>query len=308
MNTSSSEYHVPVLLNDCVDALQVEEGGIFVDVTFGGGGHSKVIFDKLPEGKLIVFDQDPDARPYAADFESDAKRSFVFVPANFRYLKQYLKFHKATQVDGILADLGVSSHQFDTGARGFSTRFEGLLDMRMDQASELDARKVVGTYDEKDLMHMFSYYGDIRNARTLAKAIVQARQIEEIQTTDQLLKIAQAIAPRGKHAKYFAQIFQAIRIVVNDEVGALEDMLTDCVEMLKPGGRLVVMSYHSLEDRLVKSLINTGNLKGMVEKDFYGNLIRPLEPVNRKPIIPSEEEIAVNSRARSAKLRVAIKQ
>ena len=302
------EYHVPVLLRECIEGLAIREGGVYVDVTFGGGGHSQAIFDQLTNGKLYAFDQDPDAAENAGRFQSDANRSFVFVPANFRFLKQYLKFYKDIAVDGILADLGVSSHQFDTGSRGFSTRFEGSLDMRMDQKAELDAFKVINSYSEQSLIHVLSYYGEIKNARTLAKAIVQSRLSTPIVTTDQLRNVAASVAPKGKLSKYLAQLFQAIRMEVNDELGALEEMLQQAVEVLKPGGRLVVMSYHSLEDRLVKNLMNTGDLKGKMEKDFYGNLIRPLDPVNRKPIVPSEEEIAGNSRARSAKLRIAEKR
>lgn len=301
-------YHVPVLLEECIEGLAIQEGEVYVDVTFGGGGHSSEIYKKLTKGKLFAFDQDPDAQQNAERFESDEERSFFFVAANFRYLKKYLKLYRETQVDGILADLGVSSHQFDQGERGFSTRFEGDLNMRMDQSSQKTAADVINTYDESDLIHLFSYYGDIKNARTLAKAIYQARQAKAIQTTQELAEIARSVAPKGKHAKYLAQLFQAIRIEVNDEMGALKEMLLQAVEVLKPGGRLVVMSYHSLEDRLVKNLMNTGNLEGKVEKDFYGNLIRPLEPVSRKPIVPSEDEIASNSRARSAKLRIGIKK
>ena len=308
MTASSTGYHVPVLLNDSIDGLNIQAGGVYVDVTFGGGGHSRALFDKLAEGKLYVFDQDPDAAANAASFQSDQNRSFVFVPANFRFLKQYLKFYKDASVDGVLADLGVSSHQFDTGERGFSTRFDGALDMRMDQKADLDASKVINTYTESDLIHVLSYYGEIKNARTLAKAIIQARQLSPINTTEQLRSIATKLAPKGKLSKYLAQLFQAIRMEVNDELGALEDMLMQAVEVLKPGGRLVVISYHSLEDRMVKNLINTGNLKGKIEKDFYGNVIRPMDAVNRKPILPTEAEIAGNSRARSAKLRIAEKR
>jgi 16S rRNA (cytosine1402-N4)-methyltransferase len=302
------EYHVPVLLKECVEGLSIRQGGIYVDVTFGGGGHSEAIFTQLTNGKLYAFDQDPDAVSNAERFKSEADRSFVFVPANFRFLKKYLKFYGDTQVDGLLADLGVSSHQFDTGDRGFSTRFDGILDMRMDQKSDLDAGKVVNFYDERELVHVLSYYGEIKNARTLAKAIIQARSATPVTSTEELRSIAATVAPKGKLSKYLAQLFQAIRMEVNDELKALEEMLEQAAEVLKPGGKLVVISYHSLEDRLVKNLINSGNLKGKVEKDFYGNLIRPLDPVNRKPIIPSDMEIAGNSRARSAKLRIAVKR
>lgn len=301
-------YHVPVLLNECIEGLAVEAGKVYVDVTFGGGGHSTELYNRLTNGKLYAFDQDPNAKQNADRFQSNAERSFFFVAANFRYLKKYLKLHGELQVDGILADLGVSSHQFDQGERGFSTRFEGALDMRMDQSAEKNAVDVINTYQESDLVHVLSYYGDIRNARTLAKAILQARQSEPIKTTHQLVEIAKPVAPKGKHSKYLAQLFQAIRIEVNDEIGALKEMLLQAVEVLKPGGRLVVMSYHSLEDRLVKNLMNSGSLEGTIKKDFFGNLLRPLEPISRKPIIPNEQEVAVNSRARSAKLRIGIKK
>lgn len=307
-DSPTQAYHVPVLLKECIDGLAIQEGEVYVDVTFGGGGHSQAIFEKLIQGKLYAFDQDPDAEKNADRFRSDANRSFVFVAANFRYLKKYLRLYREEKVDGILADLGVSSHQFDVGERGFSTRLEGQLDMRMDSAGQKTAEEVVNTYSESQLIHLFSYFGDIKNARTLAKSILQARQLSPIRTTRQLAEIAEKVAPKGKQAKYLAQLFQAIRIEVNEEMEALKEMLVQAVEVLKPGGRLVVMSYHSLEDRLVKNLMNTGNLEGKVEKDFYGNLIRPLEPVHRKPIVPSEEEISINSRARSAKLRIGIKK
>ena len=299
------EYHVPVMLSESINGLNLETGGVYVDVTFGGGGHSREIYQRLIRGKLIAFDQDPDSAANAKGFESDAQRSFVFVPANFRYLRRYLKFHKVEKVEGILADLGVSSHQFDVADRGFSTRFEGKLDMRMDQKSQKSAETVINDYSEKELVHIFSLYGEIKNAKTLAGAIVQERNKEPITTTTQLTGIAERVGPKARMAKYHAQLFQAIRIEVNEEMEALKDFLSQTVEVLKPGGRLVVISYHSLEDRLVKNFINTGNFSGRQEKDFYGNLIRPLEPVNRKPIVSETEELKKNTRARSAKLRIA---
>jgi 16S rRNA (cytosine1402-N4)-methyltransferase len=262
----------------------------------------------MKEGKLIAFDQDPDAAINATDFISEAKRSFIFVPSNFRHLKRFLKFHKEEKVDGILADLGVSSHQFDEGSRGFSTRFTGKLDMRMDQSLKLTAAKVINTYNEPDLVHLFSSYGEIRNARTLAAKIVSARYGSPIQTTDHLKELALSVGPGGNSSKYLAQLFQAIRIEVNDEMGALKEFLKQCVEVLIPKGRLVVISYHSLEDRLVKNMINSGNFQGKPEKDFYGNLIRPFDPTPRKPIMPDENEIQENKRSRSAKLRIGIKR
>ncbi|MDH5608491.1 MAG: 16S rRNA (cytosine(1402)-N(4))-methyltransferase RsmH [Cyclobacteriaceae bacterium] len=303
------EYHIPVLLNESVEGLDIHPGGTYVDVTFGGGGHSAAIYQKLSNGRLIAFDQDPDANKNTRTFESDENRSFLFVPSNFRHIKRYLKFHGSTQVDGILADLGVSSHQFDEQQRGFSTRFDSALDMRMDYSSPgLTAKEVINSYEESDLVHVLSLYGEIINARTLAARIVRQRNQAPIETTSQLKAIATEVAPRGKTAKYLAQLFQAIRIEVNDEMGALKEMLTQCADVLKPEGRLVVISYHSLEDRLVKNFISSGNFKGKQEKDFYGNLIRPLDPFNRKPIVPGEEEIAENNRARSAKLRIAVKK
>ncbi len=300
-------YHTPVLLNESVEGLNIRTGGIYVDVTFGGGGHSREIFKKLSSGKLIVFDQDPDAEVNAADFQTDTKRSFIFVPSNFKDLKRFLKFHGSEFVDGILADLGVSSHQFDVGERGFSTRFDGELDMRMDQSGTLDAKTVLNTYSEKDLIHLLSYYGDIRNARTLASKIIEARKQAAFSTTGELREVAEQVAPKGKREKYLAQLFQAIRIEVNQEMEALKNLLTQSAECLKKDGRLVVISYHSMEDRLVKNFMNTGNFQGKPEKDFYGNLIRPLDPLTRKPIMPDEEEIKSNSRARSARLRIGIK-
>lgn len=296
-------YHTPVLLQPSIDALNVEPDGTYVDVTFGGGGHSKAILNLLEKGMLYAFDQDADAKANAAELQQN--RSFTFVDSNFRYLKRYLKFHGVKQVDGILADLGVSSHQFDVGARGFSTRFEGNLDMRMDQGAEFSAKEVVNEYAMDDLIHILSAYGEIKNARTLAAAIVRARGNKTITRNEELKEAALQVAPRGRELKYLAQLFQAIRIEVNDEMGSLREFLEQTVEVIKPGGRLVVISYHSLEDRPVKNFINTGNFKGKMEKDFYGNEIRPFKPVTRKPIVPDEEEIKMNSRARSAKLRIA---
>jgi 16S rRNA (cytosine1402-N4)-methyltransferase len=300
-------YHVPVLAKECIEALKIKSGGIYVDVTFGGGGHAWEIYQQLDNGKLIAFDQDPDARKNATRFASDAKRSFVFVPSNFQYLKQYLRFHKVERVDGILADLGISSHQIDAASRGFSTRFDAKLDMRMDQSRPLTALLVVNDYTEQQLVHLFSFYGEIKNARTLAATIIRERQKNRVMTTQQLKFIAEMVAPKAKLSKYLAQVFQAIRLEVNDELGTLKEFLIQASEVLDKNGRLVIMSYHSLEDRLVKNFIAYGNFTGKPEKDFYGNLIRPLEPVNRKPIEASAEEIEKNKRARSAKLRIAEK-
>ncbi|XOV91233.1 MAG: 16S rRNA (cytosine(1402)-N(4))-methyltransferase RsmH [Bacteroidota bacterium] len=300
-----SVYHKPVMLQQCIEGLAIRSDGIYVDVTFGGGGHSKEIIDRLKEGTLYAFDQDADAK-VNADKLSDQlkqKRSFTFIESNFRYLKRYLKFHGVTQVDGILADLGVSSHQIDEGSRGFSTRFDGDLDMRMDQNAEKSAVQVINEYAESDLVHILSAYGEIKNARTLANAIIRERATP-ITRSQQLKDIASSMAPRGKEAKYLAQVYQAIRIEVNDEMGALKEFLEQTSEVIKPGGRLVIMSYHSLEDRLVKNFMNTGNFKGVMEKDFYGHEIRPFKPITKKPVVAEEEEIKENARARSAKLRI----
>jgi len=309
----NSMYHKPVMLQECLDGLNIKPEGVYVDVTFGGGGHSRAIAERLTTGHLIAFDQDQDAEKNAQQLQeelisSGSKCSFTFIESNFRYLKKFLKLHGITEVDGILADLGVSSHQFDDPSRGFTIRAEGVLDMRMDQAATKSARDVVNQYEEKDLIHILSAYGEVRNARTLARAIVNARLNQTIETNEQLKAIALMHAPKGREMKYLAQVFQAIRIEVNDEMEALREFLIQSGEVLKAEGRLVVMSYHSLEDRPVKNFINKGNIKGVDEKDFFGNPIRVLDPVNRKPIVPSAAEIKENSRARSAKLRIGRKR
>jgi 16S rRNA (cytosine1402-N4)-methyltransferase len=297
-------YHNPVMVNQCIEGLQINPDGIYVDVTFGGGGHSMRILENLREGRLIAFDQDEDAKRQADNIQS---RSFTFCQANFRYMKQYLKLNGVTQVDGILADLGISSHQIDSPERGFSTRFEGPLDMRMDQKAKLTAAKILNEYPETDLHKIFGMYGELKNARTAAKAVIEARANKLLVTTLDLKAALQSITPRGKENKYFAQVFQALRIEVNQEMKALEDFLHQCGEVMRPGGRLVVMSYHSLEDRMVKNYINTGKVFGELEKDFFGNPIKPFQAINRKPIEATEEEVNENKRARSAKLRVAEK-
>jgi 16S rRNA (cytosine1402-N4)-methyltransferase len=262
------------------------------------------ILENLKEGKLVAFDEDEDAKRQADNISS---RSFTFCQANFRYMKQYLKLNAAMPVDGILADLGISSHQIDSPERGFSTRFEGPLDMRMDQKGKLTAAKILNEYSEAALHKIFGMYGELKNARTAAKTVVTARTDKPFVATQDLKNALQTIAPRGKEFKYFAQVFQALRIEVNQEMQALEDFLHQCGDVMKPGGRLVVMSYHSLEDRMVKNYINTGKVFGELEKDFYGNPIKPFQSINRKPIEASEEEVKENNRARSAKLRVAEK-
>jgi len=297
-------YHKPVMLKECMEGLHINPDGVYVDVTFGGGGHSMAILENLKEGRLIAFDQDEEAARQAENIQS---RSFTFCQANFRYMKQYLKLNGVTQVDGILADLGISSHQIDSPGRGFSTRFEGPLDMRMDQKGKLTAAKVLNEYPEMDLHKIFGMYGELKNARTAAKAVSAARASRSLATTLDLKSALQPIAPRGKENKYFAQVFQALRIEVNQEMKALEDFLHQCGEVILPGGRLVVMSYHSLEDRMVKNYINTGKVFGELEKDFFGNPIKPFQAVNRKPMVATVDEVNENKRARSAKLRVAVK-
>lgn len=292
------------MLSECLEALKIKPNGIYVDLTFGGGGHAEAILDKLTTGKLIAFDQDPDAKTNVTALDDD---KLIFVPSNFRFFTKYLRMYKITEVDGILADLGVSSHQIDAAERGFSTRFDGPLDMRMDQHGKLKASDIINTYEEHDLIRIFSLYGEIKNARTLTRAILYFRTQKNIESSGELKEIVTAHARRGKENQYLAQVYQALRIEVNGELDALREMLESTPEALASGGRLVVMSYHSLEDRLVKYFINTGNFKGEQVKDFYGNLIRPLTPVNRKPIAASMDELANNNRARSAKLRIAEK-
>lgn len=286
-----------------MDGLAIKPDGVYVDVTFGGGGHSKEILKSLNEdGRLLAFDQDEDAKKNIPDDDR-----LTFIDQNFRFLKNYCRLYGAIPVDGILADLGVSSHQFDQPERGFSIRFDADLDMRMDQSSSLTAAKVLGTYGEEQLHKIFGIYGEIQNAKSLAKTIVTSRLNRQISTVSEFKDVMGKLIPRGKENKYLAQVFQALRIEVNQELEALQEFLTQASEVLKPGGRLVVMSYHSLEDRLVKNFIAKGKFRGEVEKDFYGNEIRPLEPVTRKAIIASDDEIKNNNRARSAKLRVAVK-
>lgn len=299
-----SVYHRPVMLKQCVEALQIKPDGIYVDATFGGGGHSAEILKHLETGRLIAFDQDDDARIEA---EKIRERSFTFCQANFMHLKRYLKLNGVTEVNGVLADLGVSSHQIDSPERGFSTRFDGPLDMRMDQTVSHTAATVLNTYQEGQLHKIFGMYGELKNARTVARLIVQQRVQKEFERTEDLKNALKNVAPRGKENKYFAQVFQALRIEVNDEMKALENFLHQCGEVIGPSGRLVVMSYHSLEDRMVKNYIQKGKVFGEVDKDLYGNMLKPFEAVNRKPVEASEEEIAANNRARSARLRVAIK-
>lgn len=298
---NETTYHVPVMLQECLDGLAINPDGVYVDVTFGGGGHSREIFKQLSsKGKLIVFDQDPDARANAWDAPN-----FYFVAANFAFLKNHLRVLGIPKVDGILADLGVSSHQFDDAKRGFSIRADEALDMRMNQQGDLSAAKIVATYDEEQLAKIFRAYGELDHPFKSAMAIVKARAQKTIKTTGELMEVLAPLAPKFKDHKFYAQVFQALRIEVNQEMDVLEKFLLQTADVLKPEGRLVVMSYHSLEDRLVKNYMKRGNLDGSIEKDFFGNVLKPFEEVNRKPILPKEEEIARNSRARSAKLRIA---
>lgn len=296
-------YHVPVMLEQCMDAMAIKPDGIYVDVTFGGGGHSREILKRLgANGRLIAFDQDPDAVKNALD---DPR--FTLVHQNFKFLKNNLRLLGIKEVDGVLGDLGVSSHQFDSAERGFSIRFEADLDMRMDQVSDLDAKKILNSYAEEDLHRIFGMYGEIQNAKSLAKTIVTARLNAPIETVTGLKEVIKKLVPRGKENKYHAQVFQALRIEVNKELEALQDFLMQTIAVLKPGGRLVIMSYHSLEDRLVKSFMQKGKFRGEVEKDFFGNEIKPFRVISRKAIVAEEAELLLNNRSRSAKLRVAEK-
>ena len=298
----NSAYHNPVLLQESVDGLNIKKDGVYVDVTFGGGGHSREILKRLGEsGKLFAFDQDEDALENAIDDDR-----FQLINQNFRYLKQYLKFYGIRKVDGILADFGVSSHQFDEAERGFSTRFNADLDMRMDRSNALSAFEVVNAYSQEDLATVLFQYGELRNANAMAKTIVSAREQKPIKTTDDLKTVLGKFLPKMKENKILAQIYQAIRIEVNQEMEVLKEFLMQVPEMLNPGGRLSMISYHSLEDRLVKRFIRDGRFEGEPEKDFYGNTSVPLKKVGGL-ITPSTEEIAQNNRARSAKLRIAEK-
>jgi len=296
------EYHNPVLLHETVDGLNIKPDGIYVDVTFGGGGHSKEILKRLgPNGKLFGFDQDEDALENALPDER-----FTLIHENFRYIKRFLRFHGVKSVDGILADLGVSSHQFDVPERGFSTRFEADLDMRMSKRNELDAYKVINEYDEANLKRVFADYGELKVAPALARTIVDAREKKDIKTSEELKTVLSKYLPEKVKNKVLAQIYQAIRIEVNQEMEVLKEFLEQSLEILKPEGRLSVISYHSLEDRLVKRFMKNGMFEGEPERDFFGNFSVPFKLVG-KLIVPTDEEIKINNRARSAKLRIAEK-
>ncbi len=297
-----STYHVPVLLKESVEGLSINKDSVIVDVTFGGGSHSREIIKHLGDkGRLVAFDQDTDSLRNSIDDER-----FVLNNANFKHLKRFLRVNGHQQVDGVLADLGVSSYQFDTADRGFSFRFQGDLDMRMDKSGELTASDILNKYSAEDLQSIFSRYGEVRNAKTLAAFIVAERSQQKFSDIAGFLKIIDPMI-RGNRNKYLAQLFQAIRIEVNDEMGTLESFLTQVLETLKVGGRVSIISYHSLEDRMVKNFFKTGNVKGEIEKDFFGNHTRPFKIITKKPILPTEEEVKMNSRARSARLRIAEK-
>jgi len=300
MNQQNNKYHIPVLRDACIEGLDINPDGIYVDVTFGGGGHSRVIYDKLSsKGALYALDQDEDALRNVWDAPN-----FHFIQSNFSFLSNQLRLKGVTRVDGILADLGVSSHQFDEGARGFSIRNEGALDMRMNASASRNAADILNDCEEEELVSIFRKYGEIRNAKKLAYELVKYRQSGQLSTTHEFIKFLSGFAPKFKENRYYAQVFQAVRIEVNQEIKVLEDLLIQSEKIIAPKGRLAVLSYHSLEDRLVKNFLKKGNLEGQLEKDFFGNPIKPFSEVTRKPVIPSEDEIKLNSRARSAKLRI----
>ena len=301
--TTAGSYHVPALLKESVDGLNVRPNGTYVDVTFGGGGHSREIMRRLgKEGHLLAFDQDMDA--YVNKIE-DAR--FIFVHSNFRYLRNFLHYYGVEKIDGLLADLGVSSHHFDDESRGFSFRFDGELDMRMNRNAALKASDVLNDYTESKLADIFYVYGEMRNARLIARAIVKERMVAPINTVQRFLDVLKPFVGKDKEKKDLARIFQALRIEVNDEMDTSRKLLYDAVKVLKPGGRIAILTYHSLEDRIVKNFFKTGNFEGKLEKDFYGNPIVPLRLVNNKVIVASDEEVEANPRARSAKLRIAEK-
>jgi len=295
-------YHIPVLLRESIAGLNIRPDGIYVDATMGSGGHSRLILSQLPGGRLIGFDRDKDATVNAIE---DPR--FIFIPQNFRYLRNFLLFHGISHIDGLIADLGISSHQIDRPDRGFSTRFDGTLDMRMDPDQDTNARTVLNEYKEKDLLRIFKEYGELENAQEVVRDILAARKSGPIQTTEHLRNILVKHAPRHKENQYLAKAFQAIRIEVNEELECLKELLVQTSELLNPGGRVAIIAYHSLEDRLVKNYFRTGNFEGTPVKDFFGRQITHLKTVNRKAITPSEEEQQANPRSRSAKLRIAEK-
>lgn len=296
-------YHIPALLNECINGLNISPNGTYVDVTFGGGGHSRGIIANLGEGgRLFSFDQDSDAEKNIIN-----DKRFTFIKSNFRFLKNFMRYHNVDDVDGIIADLGVSFHHFDEADRGFSFRYDGKLDMRMNQRGGKSAAEIINRYPEDKIADILYYYGEMRNARRIASAIVKKRESGTIETTSDLLSVIKNLINPKQEKKELAQIFQALRIEVNDEMSSLKSMLKQSAEILKPGGRIAVLTYHSLEDRIVKEFFKYGNFEGKVEKDFFGKVLTPLKQVNNKVIVPSEEEIERNPRSRSAKLRIAEK-
>ena len=295
-------YHEAVLLSESVQGLNIKPDGVYVDVTFGGGGHSREIIKNLSKGQLFAFDQDTDANNNILE-----KENFKLLNTNFRNIKNFLRVEGINEIDGLLADLGVSSHQFDISERGFSTRFSGPLDMRMNLNSELDAKHIINNYSQQDLANIFFEYGELRESRKIAKTIVVARKEKQILTTNHLLDCIQHLSIERKRNQFFSRVFQAIRIEVNDEIQALKEMLNAATDLLKVGGRLSVISYHSLEDRLVKNLVRKGNVEGNLQRDFYGNPLKIFKEISKKVIVPSDQEIKTNPRARSAKLRIAEK-
>lgn len=297
-------YHIPVLLNESIEGMNLHADGIYADMTFGGGGHSKEILRRMGEDcHLYSFDQDEDAEKNIVD-----DKRFTFARSNFRYLRNFMRYYGVEQLDGILADLGVSSHHFDDSERGFSFRFDGKLDMRMNKRAGMTAADIVNTYDEEKLADVFYIYGELKNSRKLAATIAKARQQKQITTIGEFLDIIKPLFGREREKKELAKVFQALRIEVNHEMEALKEMLYEATDLLKPGGRLVVITYHSLEDRMVKNLIKAGNIEGKVEQDFYGNVQSPFRAVNNKVIVPTDEEVNQNPRSRSAKLRIAEKR
>ena len=304
MAMEEQTYHVPVLLNESIEGMNLQPGGIYVDVTFGGGGHSKEILRRMDnDSHLYSFDQDEDAEK---NIVNDAR--FTFVRSNFRYLYNFLRYYEVEQVDAVLADLGVSSHHFDDSERGFSFRFDGKVDMRMNKRSGITAADVVNTYDEERLANIFYLYGELKNSRKLASVIVKARNNQPIVTIGEFLDIVKPLFGREREKKELAKVFQALRIEVNQEMEALKEMLQSATEMLKPGGRLVVITYHSLEDRMVKNMMKTGNIEGKSTQDFFGNVQTPFKLINNKVIVASDDEVTRNPRSRSAKLRIAEKK
>jgi 16S rRNA (cytosine1402-N4)-methyltransferase len=303
MVKTTEAYHIPVMLDECIRGLEIKKDGTYVDVTFGGGGHSREILKHLGDnGKLYAFDQDSDAAKNLPDDER-----LVFINHNFRYIKQFMTYLKALPVDGILADLGISSYQINEAEKGFAHRLDGELDMRMDQHAKLKANDIVNHYSEKDLLRIFNQYGEVKNAFKLVQLILEKRKTEPVRTIIDFKEAIKNCTPPREESKYLSQVFQALRIEVNSELRALEVLLESSPELLGPGGRLVVMSYHSLEDRLVKNFIQSGNISGEVDKDFFGNKKEVFRAISKKPLTPSDEEININKRARSAKLRIAEK-